>query len=308
MAAQFRHDKTLAENVRRLLRKRLDKAVELLTDPPAEKLTEAVHSARQNFKRLRAFLRLVRPALGRKRFEKENAVFQDAGRALSAVRDAQALLAALSKLLEPDRARQQVSAEAAERVRRELEHDLAAVEQVVTLPARIAPVVAELRAARERLRDDWPLQDDRDDWQLVGNGLRATYHQGRVALKWTQARPDDDAVWHTLRKRVKDLGYQLRALRPLWPSAFKGVLHDLRALAAALGDDHDFVVLRARLLDDPDPWVAPADLAAVTAVIDERRAELHVEVRSLAQRIYLEKPGAFEDRLHALWKVWRKAK
>lgn len=276
----------------------------LLAHPPEEGLTAAVHDARKNFKRLRALLRLVRPALGRKRFDRENAVFRDAGRALSAVRDAQVLVVTFEKLLEPTSARTQIHSDGALRVRNELAHDLAAVEQIVSLPSRVPPILAELRAARARLAEDWPLAGEH--WRHVGDGLRATYRQGRRAVARLHDRPDSDAGWHDLRKRVKDLGYQLRALRPLWPGALKSLGAELNALAEALGEDHDLVVLRARLLDNPEPWAPPPDLTALAAVIDTRRAALQRQARRLAGRIYLEKPGTFEERLRDLWEIWRK--
>lgn len=303
MAFELRANETLARNVLHLARKRLENAVEALTNPPGDKTTVAVHAARKEFKRLRALLRLARPALGRKCFDKENAVFRDAGRALAAVRDAQALVAAFDKLIEPAAARERVSADAAVRVHSELEHDLAIVEQVVALPAQLPAVLAELEAARKRVKDDWPLAGD--DWRLVGDGLRAIYRGGRRSLERVQARPGNDATWHELRKRVKDLGYAMRVLRPLWPHALKGLGRDLDELAEALGDDHDLVVLRGRLLDDPEPWVAPGELGKFSAVIDARRAELHAEAHVSARRIYQEKPSEFEDRLRGYWKIWR---
>ncbi len=305
MAFELRSDKTVAKNILRLARQRLENAVEALIEPPADKATAAVHAARKEFKRLRALLRLARPALGRKRFDKENAVFRDAGRALAAVRDAQALVAAFDKLIEPAEVHERVSAEAAAQMRNELARDLATAEQETALPARLPAVLGELEAARKRVKNDWPLHGD--DWRLVGDGLRAVYREGRRALERVQAQPGDDARWHELRKRVKDLGYAVRVLRPLWPHALKGLGRDLDALADALGDDHDLVVLRARLLDDAkQSAMTPAESGRFADVIDARRAELHAEARTLAQRIYEEKPREFADRLKGYWKIWRK--
>ncbi len=306
MAAQFCRDETAAENVRRLLCGRLDKTLELLTHPPADQLPAAVHDARKSFKRLRALLRLVRPALGRKRFDKENTAFRDAGRALSPLRDAQVLVTAFDRLLEPTAARTRIDPDAALRLRSVLVQDLETVAQDARLPERVPAIVEELRAARVRLAADWPLEGGH--WCHVGDGLRATYRQGRHALARLEDRPDTDASWHDLRKRVKDLGYQLRALRPLWPGALKSLGAELRNLAGALGDDHDLVVLRARLLDNPEPWISPKDLAALGAVIDARRAELQCRSLGLARRIYAEKPSAFEDRMRDLWDIWRDEK
>lgn len=285
------------------MRKGVDKALDTLKAPSERKTPEAVHDARKGFKRLRALLRLVQPTLGGKRFRREDRVFRDAGRALSGTRDAQVLMAAFDSLFKP---RGQVSPGAAVRARSKLSHDCEGEAQVAAPLAGAPPVVPGLEAVRDRLHHAWPFKGNH--WRHVGHGLRASFREGRWALRRLQARPDDDAAWHALRKRVKDLGYQLRALQPLWPRSLKGMGRDLNALGEALGDDHDLVVLRARLLEHPALGATLVDLDAFAAVVDHRRAALHARANTIGRRIYREKPGDFEDRLRSLWQVSQRKK
>src|SRR5215470_11897599 len=60
----------------------------------------SVHSARKELKKARATLRLLRDALGRSTYKKENAALRDAARPLSEVRDGRVLLDALNSLVE----------------------------------------------------------------------------------------------------------------------------------------------------------------------------------------------------------------
>ena len=76
------------KGIRRVAHGRAQDAVELLRDDEADPV-EAVHKARKDMKKLRATLKLVRPALGNKAYRRENGRFRDAGRALSDARDAQ---------------------------------------------------------------------------------------------------------------------------------------------------------------------------------------------------------------------------
>ena len=59
---------------------------------------------------------------------------------------------------------------------------------------------------------------------------------------------------------------------------------DPDALGKALGDDHDLVVLRVRLIDLPQPGITQADLGALTALVDHRHAALHAEASLIGRR------------------------
>lgn len=328
MSFRFHPDETTAAGIRRVAGERLDRAIHALHDPPQGDLTGAVHGARKEFKRLRALLRLTRPALGGKRFAQENTGLRDAGRALSAVRDSQVLGAAFDRLIgeEPTAAGSgSVTAETVAKVRAGLARHAKTTAKAAALAERVSPVLAELRATRRRAKR-WPLGDDGGsggsgddhgdgsqenhdggdgDWCLVGEGLQASYRQGRAALAHVEkAGGALDAPWHELRKRVKDLGYQLRLLRPLWPHEVKTWVAECDAAADRLGDEHDLLVLRELILKSAR-WATASERSALVTLVDARRRRLQGEARELARRLYLEKPARFGARLRHLWRLWR---
>ena len=98
-AFRLKRKESEKEGIRRVAHGRAEDAVELLRDEDADPV-EAVHEARKDLKKLRATLKLVRPALGQQAYGRENARFRDAGRALSDVRDAQVLADTLDALAE----------------------------------------------------------------------------------------------------------------------------------------------------------------------------------------------------------------
>jgi hypothetical protein len=78
---------------------------------------------------------------------------------------------------------------------------------------RLGGQVLPLENAR---REGGPSQPrDKDDWDdTVEEGLRKTYRQGRRRLRQVAATPEPpDEQWHELRKRAKDLAYQLALLK-----------------------------------------------------------------------------------------------
>jgi CYTH domain-containing protein/CHAD domain-containing protein len=98
-AYRLNGDEDAAAEVRRVIVGRLEKAAERLREPSeGDELAEAIHGARKDLKKARAALRLVREELGEETFKRENRALRDAGRMLSASRDAEVKLATLDSL------------------------------------------------------------------------------------------------------------------------------------------------------------------------------------------------------------------
>src|SRR3569832_2538203 len=75
----------------------VEAAVQLIRETaPTEK---QIHGARKNLKRARADLRLLRDAIGKTAYIRENTALRDAARALSGVRDAAVLSKTADKLI-----------------------------------------------------------------------------------------------------------------------------------------------------------------------------------------------------------------
>ncbi|MGH8670054.1 MAG: CHAD domain-containing protein, partial [Burkholderiales bacterium] len=78
------------------LAKALHRALALLRRPRFA--DRSVHEIRREIKRARAALRLLRDALGKEAYARENAALRDAGRRLSAVRDARVVQETLERV------------------------------------------------------------------------------------------------------------------------------------------------------------------------------------------------------------------
>jgi hypothetical protein len=118
-----------------------------------------------------------------------------------------------------------------------------------------------------------------------------------------------DELWHEIRKQAKALGYQLRLLRRIWPSALHAWIDALDELSDGLGDDHDFALIQQKILELP---FEPADTEqhvnarqALLRTIDRRRRRLKLFSLHRARMIYVEKPVRFVERLSVYWELWR---
>jgi CHAD domain-containing protein len=276
------HD--LPTAARDTVREQLDKGAEDLTsEGHADDPVTAIHDARKRVKKSRALLRLVRPGLGEKRYKRENRMLRDAARTVAGARDADVMVETVDALREHYAGR--LPADRFESVRAALAEE-AEQSRGKADPSLLATA---LRKVSGRV-DDWPLEGA--CWPMVNKGLTKAYGRGRKAFASADADPTTENL-HEWRKRVKDLWYHQRLLKPAWPDVLGAQADEAHRLADLLGDDHDLAVLAERLEHDP-----PSDGAGeVLELIEERRAELLAEVRALGRRVYAEKPKQFARRM-----------
>jgi CHAD domain-containing protein len=146
-----------------------------------------------------------------------------------------------------------------------------------------------------------------DGWELIGPGLHRTYRRGRKRLRAAQEEASV-ANLHELRKRVKDLTYQVRLVRDADTHMLGALADHAHDLSDHLGDDHDLALLRETVQRRPAAFADPAEKRHLLEQIDQRRGELQFAAISLAERIYSDKPKRFSKRLEKRWEAWRDQK
>jgi CHAD domain-containing protein len=292
MAYRLKRREGIATGVRRIVAEELERAVDELEGRRSDDEVTAVHEARKHLKKTRAAIRLVRYDLGADLRRSENAALRDAQARLSGARDADVLLETLARLEAASDGRLPSRATRGLRDALHERRDAAREDQ------DRARAIGELQAVHERAAG-WPLEDD--SFATAAKGLRRIYRDGRRAQ---QAANTADAAepWHEWRKRVKDLWYAARILRPTAKLELGAVVDEADELAELLGDHNDLDVLRAAVEDHPD---ATTDLQAeqLRAAIDDAAADLRRRAVPLGLRLYAEPPKRFVARVESYWEA-----
>jgi CHAD domain-containing protein len=289
MAYELSFDEEIAASVRRAAREQLGGAAAGLADGAANDGGGAVHDARKRLKKSRALLRLVRPGMPAARFRGENRALRDRGRLLSGARDADALIETVDRVAE--RAAGRISTAALDALRAEFVAHAASERET---RAGLEDHAAGARALDARVAD-WPLE--RCDSATLVAGLTRSYARGRDAFRRGDRDPSTENL-HAWRKRVKDLWYQQRLLRPAWPGMLKSQAAEAKRLSKMLGLDHDLAVLDDAIGARPaHAPAAEAQVEALLEVIANWRAELLGEARALGRRVYAESPKRFRRRM-----------
>lgn len=230
----------------------------------------AVHDCRVAVKQLRAHWQLLRPWLSRNVHRQIDAELRDGARVLAGARDDHVLLVTLDKLARKARQPEQPALQ-------RLRHQLLA-------QANPVPADQDHQQAVNAFRNDllhWQaLRLTPTDHELLNTGLARTYKQCRHRTRKAADSPDPHA-WHDLRKWVKYLLYQQRALG-LEVASQDG----LNLLGSQLGKLHDLHMLQDVATCRPDKTLSPEDRKTVIAVIARCEKTLLKKCQSSALALF----------------------
>lgn len=289
----------LAAGVRRVAGEQLDYALWQLTEAIDDPVT-AVHEARKSLKKERALLRLVRDSFPPSVYRREDRALRDAGRRLSAARDADVLVETIDQLAERYRAR--LSASIFSQARSVLDADRRRAREAAAADSgAVEEVAVELRDARGRVAE-WPLAGD--EFLLIEGGLGRAYQRGAQRFADVLEDPSVENL-HEWRKRVKDLWYHVRLVKSMWPDVLGQQAKQASQLADLLGEDHDLAVLAEKLAEPAVAERVMGDLRPLRELAERRRLELQAQARFLGMRLYADRPRWYPRRLGRLWEAWR---
>jgi CHAD domain-containing protein len=285
------------DGIRRIARGQVDNSAELLAKASGREIGEAVHETRKSLKRLRALVKISRPALGDARYRRENAEFRQTGRLLSAARDAKVLTETLDGLFE--RAGDELSPDTAAPLRSRLEEEHArALEALVQDEAAVETVLARLKSARRRTaRWTFPVQE----FDVLTPGLERIYRRARRRFRAAAAQPSDENL-HEWRKRVKDFWHACQIVRLAAPKRLKRLGKRAHQLSDLLGEDHDLVVLRAYVETHPGSLPDVEARESLQVLIERRRQVLQQQAFEIGAELFKQGPRPFAGGLERGWK------
>lgn len=281
-------DEPIAHAAGRVLSALTDEMLRYLATAEEVGVDVAIHETRRRGKQARAFLRLVRSAIGDE-FGELDRRYQAAGRLLATARDARIVLEAFaemfvegdeavrSALIERANAEEALLFTGADRAVDEVEHTL----------REAAEQVSELRVG--------------EDSSAIIEGATASYAAGREAGRVASlSRSPED--FHRWRKRAKDFRHQIAFVWDCEPLAPED--HDrLYELSDLLGVAHDLVVVREHLIE-----VSTASASDLLKAVDDRREVLEGEALALGPQMYARSPDDFRQRFSTRWNEWHSTK
>jgi CHAD domain-containing protein len=298
VAFRLKPEMSLRKNLRRLIRKQIEGAIEDMGGSGAKSRDEVVHEARKTMKRVRAVLRLARSPIGGAKYRKANTELRDAARPLTEVRDAKILIETIDKLA--DQVKERVAGQAFEGVRQMLTSHAHSVRKgVLNREHAFSKIRKTLKGLQSDI-GDW--SDVPNKWSSIGDGIADTYRKAADAFGDAAADPTPEKL-HEWRKQAKYLRYQLQLLQPLWPERMEELENEADKMGELLGDDHDLTLLRQMLITNKDTS-NDGDIDLLLALIEHRQKQLRDEAMMLGNRFFQDSSSDFTRRLKGYWRTW----
>ena len=229
----------------------------------------------------------------------ENDCFRKVGRKLSEFRDAAATIEIFDDLRE--RFRRDLGADTLASIRHGLLTRKRQFEQQAPIDQTLDQITATLQAASKRVKT-WPIQAD--GFAAIAPGLEKTYRRSRNAMEPlpSYARPDN---YHKWRRCSKYHRYHIQLLQSVWAEMMQAYASSLKDLDTWLGNDHNLVVLRDRIVAEPEFYGKEREIDLLLSLIDKYEKLLRESALSLGERTYDRKPGEFARLMNHLWRAWK---
>lgn len=294
MAYCFELDEPLRKAVRRISIEQIDNAARDLTT--ADDPHTAIHETRKDFKRLRALLHLVRPALSDKVFARENRRFRDIGRSLSGARDVHVMLETLAKLQPLHEAH--TKSKITGTLKSSLKDRRAALEN--TISANAHPKTLKALATARKVFQRLPLK--RTDLSVIEEGLQHCYGQGRGNMKKAYKHLDS-AHFHNWRKLVQRHWRHMKLLSATWPEMCDARILCAKQLSDVLGIHNDIDVLENFVRREKTDLLGKADIGDFLEICSAQKTRLRLGAQPLGERLYAERAGQFARRMTCYWRT-----
>jgi CHAD domain-containing protein len=287
MAFRFRLGEPFDEGCRRIAVEQIERAQILLHGKRDHAV--AVHETRKSLKRLRALLRLVRPALGEDVFKSETGQLREIGLSLSGARDRHVLLETVNKL--------EASARFGRRNLVETLRETIAAANGEGAPLTMKQADARLAEAKKRLHG---LHLVGDGFEVVGPGLERSYRRARRAFAEAYGEPTDEA-FHEWRKGAQAHWRQMTLLSRAWPDYLGARAAEARILSQILGDDHDLAMLVTFVHSDAAAGLRGEQAALIERAARQRQTELRASAKPRGERLFAASPRRLQRSVGIYW-------
>ncbi|MBN2413913.1 CHAD domain-containing protein [candidate division KSB1 bacterium] len=287
-------EKTLPELIRILLLEQIDIARSMLLNKSLD-FNDVIHDVRTSFKKIRAFILLLKTELGEDVYKNETRCFRAEGKGIAELRDSYVVLMTLELLAVkyPDQLRNNT----VNAVQNKLTAGYEAKKNFVLEQDELTKQAGRLLTVKNRVTG-WSLPENGGD--LIFDRLKECYEKGRSQM--TDAKTDKtDKRLHNWRKIVKHLWYQVRVFEPFNPEILIPFDESLHSLSDFLGEDHDLAVLN-NIIPAPEDIENKNELNILRNCIYAERNKLQTGAFSLADSIYAESSGQFADRIAGYWR------
>jgi CHAD domain-containing protein len=275
--------------------------ISALFSPTPKDAGEAIHKARQTYKKCRALLRMMRDAMGYASYYRENIILREMQRELSGIRDAYVQYGLFTQLSEkyPEFGRKAwftgVLDNARSKYHMELNH---------FLETGKGAEISRYTHSKALQVQQYALSGE--GFGIIKGGLFRIYRQGREMGEMVFGQEADPIEIHNFRKKTKYLQYQLEYLRTISKSLFKAMSSTMEQLTENLGYYNDLHIACSRIQDyaEEHHLAHKKSMDLLLGRLREDMQKVKTDSRKIYEIQYAEKPRHFIRRVGRYWELF----
>jgi CHAD domain-containing protein len=272
-----------------------------LFSPVPKDAGEAIHKARQTYKKCRALLRLMRDSMGYAAYYRENLSLREMQRELSQIRDADVQNKLFTRLAEdyPEFGKKAwfraMVGEAKRNYDMEMNH---------FIETGKASDISRQSHAKALQCQKYSLSGE--GFELIEGGLNRIYRQGREMGNMVFMQEADAFEIHSFRKKAKYLQYQLTYLRPISKSLIKTMSSTMEQLSDKLGYYNDLHIAcnRIQAYSEQHQVNQKKNLEILLDSLREDMERAKADSRKIYEMQYAEEPKHYIRRLGRYWELY----
>jgi CHAD domain-containing protein len=261
---------------------------------------EAIHEARQNYKKCRALLRLMRDSMGYASYYRENISLRDMQRELSRIRDADVQCNLLLRLSEryPEYGTKNWFSRMIETAGKSFD-----LEMKHFLKTDKAADIARYTHAKAAQVKQWELTGE--GFEIIEGGLSRIYRQGRDMGELVFSQDADPYELHAFRKKAKYLQFQLTYLSTISRALFKAMSSSMEKLTENLGYYNDLHIAVTRIQEYAEEHkLTHKKQEILSGKLREEMLKAKSESIKIYELMYAEKPKHFINRIGSYWESY----
>ena len=271
-----------------------------LFSPPPKDTGEAIHAARQTYKKCRALLRLMRDSLGYASYYRENISLREMQRELSLIRDADVQYKLFTRLSEnyPEFADKEWFTAIVDDARRNYDQEMSRFLET----GRAADISRYTYSKAVQIQQ---LALRGEGFGMIEDGLFRIYRQGREMGTMVFGQEADAGEIHTFRKKAKYLQFQLSYLRTISKPLIKAMSSSMGQLTDNLGYYNDLQIASTRIQEYADEH-GLGNKRSIGMLQNRLRQDMQKALsdsKKIYEMQYAEKPRHFIRRMGSYWEL-----
>ena len=286
----------LTDRIADTAEKACKKSLKLLKAKNQSDFEEAVPKVRDNYKAIRAALRLVRD--DRKNYKKENEFYRDEAQKILPVQQAVAAVKAVDLINEQysDRLYKNAFTELRDKLEN---HKKKQIETALNEDHIFQELHHNLDSRCAELKNGLSEPISRE---AISSGLKRVYERGRKALDGLSSSTSNED-FHELQKRANYLKIQLEIFTPIWPEMMDVWKMELEKLSHLLVTSEGLNQLSEFIRTSEDMDAKDDGVYLMGTLIEGHREQVRQHALLLAKKIFSLKAKNFSSFINAAWDV-----